>query len=56
MSLKAIVWCENCLFEYEIVAKTDIENEDEFTPKVCPFCKDEVTDYFFDEVDDDLDT
>jgi len=52
--VKAIVWCEECLMEYEIVPKTEIEDhEEELVPKVCPFCKNDVDEYFYDDIDDE---
>lgn len=43
-------WCDECQNEFEV--SPIHETEDELKPKVCPFCKSSVDDFFYDAEED----
>jgi len=52
--IKVRYYCDECLNEFEIIPINEpIEEEDELTPKVCSFCSNKVTDFYYDEFDPD---
>lgn len=43
------IWCDTCQNEYEIEPINEPVEEEELTPKCCPFCKNTVDDWLKDD-------
>lgn len=54
MIQRVIIWCDECNAEYRIEPTHEVEDlEEDLKPEVCPFCRTKVSEYFFDEIDDE---